>query len=94
MFEDTDGRILRSDDAEPLIRREMQFARRNNRSLTVMVLNTLQAGDAIDSQATTREVYQLLARRHSLVALTRLDSRTLRRTELCWTRPGRVAWCW
>lgn len=81
MFSDSDGRIYRPGEVDPLIKREMQFARRNNRPLTVMVLDTQHAGRSLDPNATVREIQQLLARRHSLVTVTRLMARTLRRTD-------------
>lgn len=92
MFSDINERVYAMDEAEPMIKREMQFARRANRPLTVMLLDTNNNGLPLDQQIAAREIQQLLARRHSLVALTRLLARTLRRTDfvLDQTEEGRL----
>lgn len=92
MFSDMDDRVYQMNEAEPMIKREMQFARRANRPLTVMLLDTNNNGKPLDHQIAAQEIQQLLARRHSLVALTRLLTRTLRRTDfvLDQTKEGRL----
>jgi GGDEF domain-containing protein len=81
MFTDLDGRVYGADEAEPVIKREMQSSRRANRPLSVMVLDAKADRDAVALQATAREIQGILVKRQSLVALARLLPRTLRRTD-------------
>lgn len=81
MFSDLDGRVYGADEAEPVIKREMQSARRANRPLSVMVLDAKDGGGRINLQQTAREIQQVIVKRQSMVALARLLPRTLRRTD-------------
>lgn len=81
MFVDLDGRVYDADEAEPVIKREMQSSRRSNRPLSVMVLDAKTSSGKINLQETAREVQNILVKRQSMVALARLLPRALRRTD-------------
>jgi hypothetical protein len=80
LFSELDNRVYAPAQAEPMVKREMQYSRRANRPLSVMVLDTKGRGKQ-DLPATAAEIQQLLTKRHSMVALTRVITRTLRRTD-------------
>jgi GGDEF domain-containing protein len=81
MFVDLDGRVYGADEAEPVIKREMQSSRRSNRPLSVMVLDAKADSEKINLQETAREIQNILVKRQSMVALARLLPRALRRTD-------------
>lgn len=81
LFADMDDRVYSADKAENAVRREMQYSRRANRPLSVMVLDANSDGAKVELRATAHEIQRLLVKRHSLVALTRLMTQTLRRTD-------------
>ncbi len=75
---DLDGRVHPSDQAEGLIKRKMQSARRRNYPLSLLVLEADTAGSTIELSATAREIQRLLTQRLGLVRLTRLLALNLR----------------
>ncbi|HEY0601302.1 MAG TPA: hypothetical protein VGD58_00260 [Herpetosiphonaceae bacterium] len=79
IFTDTEGRVYDMNEAENLIKREMQYTRRVNRPLSILVLEA--DGARADLQVTAQEIQRLLAKRYSMMALARLMGRTLRRTD-------------
>lgn len=81
LYADIDGRVYAPEQAEAVIKREMQSSRRANRPLSVLVLDASTDGGRANLQATAREIQNILVRRQSLVALIRLLPRTLRRTD-------------
>jgi GGDEF domain-containing protein len=81
LFSEMDGQVFGTGQADNVIRREMQYSRRTNRPLSVMLVDAKHSGREVNMQATAQEVQRLLAKRHNLVALTRLIARTLRRTD-------------
>lgn len=81
MFVDLDGRVYGADEAEPVIKREMQSSRRANRPLSVMVLDARAGNGRANLQETAREIQKILVKRQSMVALARLLPRALRRTD-------------
>lgn len=81
IFTDTEGRVYNINEAENLIKREMQYTRRVNRPLSILVLEADANGARADLQATAQEIQRLLAKRYSMMALARLMGRTLRRTD-------------
>ena len=81
LFVDMDGRVYQREQAESSIKREMQFARRANRPLSIMVIDVDANAIPLAMQAAEKEVQQVLAKRHHLVAVTRLLARSLRRTD-------------
>lgn len=87
IFTDTEGRVYDIHEAENLIKREMQYTRRVNRPLSIMVLEADTNGRTPDMQATAQEIQRLLAKRYSLMALARLMGRTLRRTDFILDHP-------
>lgn len=80
-FAGTAGPVYAAEEAEQIVKRELQYSRRANRPLTVMVIEANPHNAAIDLHATAREIQQLLVRRYSLVALTRLLAWRIRRTD-------------
>lgn len=82
LFSDMDSRVYSMESAEPLLKREMQYARRTNNPMSVMLIDATVEGAPIKLSETAVEIQRLLAKRHGLVALTRLLTRTLRRTDL------------
>jgi hypothetical protein len=92
IFTDTEGRVYDIHEAESMIKREMQYTRRVNRPLSIMVLEADSNGRPADLQATAQEIQRLLAKRYSLMALARLMARTLRRTDfiLDYAKQGRL----
>lgn len=81
MLSDMEGRVYRKEQAESSIKREMQFARRANRPLSIMVIDVDAKAVPLAMQAAEKEVQQILVKRHRLVAVTRLLARNLRRTD-------------
>lgn len=81
MFVDMDGRVYDAEHAEGLLKREMQFARRANRPLSVMVVDVDTDGSVQKLLPTEVEIQKILAKRHNMIAVTRLLSRSLRRTD-------------
>lgn len=81
-FSDLDGRVSRASQAEAVFKREMQYSRRSGRPLTVVVVDAKTDGVRQNFQMAAQDVQRLLVKRHSLVALTRLAARTLRRTDV------------
>jgi hypothetical protein len=87
IFTDTEGRVYDMHEAENLIKREMQYTRRVNRPLSIMLLEADSHSRNVDLQATAQEIQRLLAKRYSLMALSRLMARTLRRTDFILDQP-------
>ncbi len=92
LFIDMDGRVYRQEQAESVIKREIQFARRANRPLSIMVLDVDAQAAPRAVQAAEKEVQQVLAKRHRMIAVTRLLARSLRRTDFVvdQTEEGRI----
>lgn len=92
VFTDTEGRVYDIQDADSIIKREMQYTRRVNRPLSLLLIEADTTGRNVDLQATAQEIQRLLAKRYSLMALSRLMARTLRRTDfiLDQAREGRL----
>ncbi len=78
---DMAGRIYSPADAEFMVKREMQYSRRVNRPLSVLVVRAVSEGIHRNHDATAKEIGRLLAKRYSLVALARLLADTLRQTD-------------
>lgn len=81
LFVDMEGRVYRQEQAEAVIKREMQFVRRANRPLSIMVLDVDAHAAPRAVQAAEKEVQEVLAKRHRMIAVTRLLARSLRRTD-------------
>ncbi|HEX6287621.1 MAG TPA: hypothetical protein VFZ66_00445 [Herpetosiphonaceae bacterium] len=81
VFTDTEGRVYDMHEADSIIKREMQYTRRVNRPLSIVLIEADGNGSQVNLQATAQEIQRLLARRYSLMALSRLVARTLRRTD-------------
>jgi hypothetical protein len=77
----TDGRIYQGPQAASVIKREMHFARRANRPLSVMVLDTEEDSKPVRLHTTTQEIQRILASRYKQVSLARLLARIIRRTD-------------
>ncbi len=77
----TDGRIYQGAQAAAVIKREMHFARRANRPLSVMVLDAADDGKPVKLHNTTQEIQRIFARRYRQVSLARLLARIIRRTD-------------
>jgi GGDEF domain-containing protein len=81
IFTDAEGRVYDIQEAQSIIKREMQYTRRVNRPLSIMMIEADSTGPRANLQATAQEIQRLLAKRYSLMALSRLMARTLRRTD-------------
>lgn len=81
-FSELDGRVSRASQAEAVFKREMQYSRRSGRPLTVVVVDANTDNVRQHFQMAAQDVQRLLVKRYSLVALTRLAARTLRRTDV------------
>jgi GGDEF domain-containing protein len=88
IFADLAERVAPSDQAETIIQREMQYARRRNRPLSIMLMEADTERAKLALSATAREIQMLLARRYSLAALTRLLARDLRRSDFILDQTG------
>lgn len=77
----TDGRIYQGAQAAAVIKREMHFARRANRPLSVMVLDAEDDGKPVKLHNTIHEIQRIFARRYRQVSLARLLARIIRRTD-------------
>ncbi|HBY96463.1 MAG: hypothetical protein M5U01_35045 [Ardenticatenaceae bacterium] len=91
-FSDMTGPVYPAEDAQQVIKRELQYSRRADGLLSVVVVEADTDGPRVDLHATAREIQQLLAKRYSLVALTRLLAWRIRRTDfvLYQTEEGRL----
>ncbi len=75
---DLEGRVVSSDQAEGIVKREMQSARRRNFPLSILVVEADAAGAAVELGATAQEIQRLLTQRMGLIRLTRLLAHSLR----------------
>lgn len=79
---DLQDRVLTPEQAGPLIRREMQYSRRNNRALTVLLVEPGSEQPAGKITAAAAEIQRLLMKRYQMVALTRLLTGFIRSTDI------------
>jgi GGDEF domain-containing protein len=89
---DLEGRVHPSDQAEGLVKREMQSARRRNYPLSILLVEADTAGSTIEQTATAREVQRLLTQRLGLVRLTRLLALNLRPSDSIVEEIGQRRW--
>ena len=78
LLSDLDGRVHPPDQAEAILKREMQSARRRNHPLSILLLEADPKGAKIALSATAQEIQRLLTRRLGHVTLTRLLANSLR----------------
>ncbi len=88
LFSDLAGRVYASDEAELIVKREMQHSRRRNRPLSVLVVEAGAEGAVVNVSTTAREIERLLAKRYSLEAMTRLLAGAIRRTDFILDQTG------
>jgi hypothetical protein len=89
---DIGGPVYSPEEGEAIIKREMQYSRRANRPLSVLVVEASPTTVRQDLQAAAEELRQLFAERYGQVALTRVFARTLRQTDFMvdWADKGRL----
>lgn len=75
---DLDRRVYPPGQAEMIVKREMQSARRQNHPLSILLVQADTEGTNIKLSPTAQEIQRLLMQRLGLVALTRLLARNLR----------------
>ncbi|MBI4790814.1 MAG: hypothetical protein HY782_27610 [Chloroflexi bacterium] len=78
LLPDLEGRVHHPDQAEALLKRELQAARRRSYPLSILLLEADTNGAKIEPSATAQELQRLLARRVGQVTLTRLIANSLR----------------
>ncbi|MBI5031548.1 MAG: hypothetical protein HZB51_13555 [Chloroflexi bacterium] len=88
IFPDLEGRVFPSNRANSMIERELQYARRRNTPLTIMLLEADTESTRLTLSVTTQEIQTLIARRYRLAAVTRLLTRDLRRSDLILDQTG------
>ena len=78
LFSGLEGRIHPAEQAEVIVSREMQSARRGNHALSLLLIEPDTRDAKIDLTITAQEIQRLFARRLALVSLTRLFAANLR----------------
>jgi hypothetical protein len=81
LFADTAGHVYAPENATLRIKHEMQYSRRTEHPLSVVVLETNTDQAHVTLHATAQEIQHLLVKRYSTVALTRLLAWRSRRTD-------------
>ena len=78
---DTSGHVYTPEEAQTRIKHEMQYARRADQPLSVIVMEVDAQNARVQLHATAREIQRLLIKRYSTIALLRLLAWRSRRTD-------------
>lgn len=81
IFPDTSGRVYGPKESDALVNLQMRSSRRTNRALSVVLIDVNIENAHVALQATAKEIQQLLVKRYSLASLTKLLTKTIRRTD-------------
>ncbi len=92
LLSDLDGRVHPSAEAEAIVKREMQHARRRNLPLSLLLVEADTKEAKVELSATAKEINALLTQRLCLVTTTRLLASTLRRSDLIVDETDRGRW--
>lgn len=82
LLSDLPSPVYSFEEAEAVLKRELQYSRRANQPLSLMVIEPTPESRVAALHSTAQEIQKLLVERYSLVALIRLLARRVRRTDL------------